>query len=127
MKIGDYILVGSLLVVSVVILTIFAILNMNAGDLTAIVTDSNGNVYEIELYGLEEGETYLVTYDGTLGDVVVEYKNGSIRVKEETSPQNICSKQGWSSSVFRPIVCLPNDFYITLESNEDTVIDGVIG
>ncbi len=127
MKIGDYILVGSLLVVSVVILLVFAIINMNTGNLIAVITDSNGEVYEIELYGLEEGKTYLVTYDGTLGDVVVEYKNGSIRVKEETSPQNICSKQGWSSSVFRPIVCLPNDFYITLESNEDTGIDGVIG
>ncbi len=127
MKIGDYILVGSLLVASVVTLLIFAILNMNTGNLTAIVTDSNGDVYEIELYGLEEGKTYEVTYNGTLGNVVVEYKNGSIRVKEETSPQNICSKQGWSSSVFRPIVCLPNDFYITLESNEDTGIDVEVG
>ncbi len=127
MKKGDIILVGALLTISVTIMLVMSILNSNAGNLKAVITDSNGDIDIIELYGLDEDKTYEKIYIGTLGDVVVEYKNGSIRVKEETSPQNICSKQGWTSSVFKPLVCLPNDFYITLESDVDSGIDGEVG
>ncbi len=127
MKRGDLILVGVLLTLSITIMVVFAVLNSNSGNLIAVVTDANGDNDTIELYGLEEGRTYEKTYIGTLGDVVVEYENGRIRVVKETSPQNICSKQGWTSSVYKPLVCLPNDFYITLESKEDTGIDGEVG
>ncbi len=127
MKRGDLILVGALLTLSITIMVVFAVLNANTSNLIAVVTDANGETETIELYGLEEGITYEKTYVGTLGDVVVEYENGRIRVAKETSPQNICSKQGWTSSVYKPLVCLPNDFYITLDSKEDTGIDGEVG
>lgn len=50
---------------------------------------------------------------GNLGIVVIEYKDNQIRVKEEISPYNICSRQGFSDK--QPIICLPN--YVTIEFN----------
>ncbi len=125
-KKNDIILICILLVVSLLILLLpRLILEDASGNLTALVKDSNDTTYEVALYNIDE--PYQVTYDGTLGDVVVEFDNGRVRVVKETSPQHICSKQGWSSSVFKPIVCLPNDFYITIVGDNDTGYDGGVG
>ena len=40
-----------------------------------------------------------------------------IRVKKETSPLHICSKQGYSKSV--PIICLPNKIIIKLVNDNE--------
>lgn len=48
---------------------------------------------------------------GNLGFIWIEYSNHKVRVKEETSPYNICSRVGYSD--LQPIICLPN--YITIE------------
>ncbi len=125
-KKNDIILMLVLLTISVLILVIpRIIINDASGNLTAIVRDSNGDSYEVALYGMDN--SYLQTYDGKLGEVVVEFDNGRVRVVKETSPQHICSKQGWSSSTFKPIVCLPNDFYINIVGDNDTGYDGGVG
>jgi hypothetical protein len=33
-------------------------------------------------------------YTELLGDMVIEVNTGQVRIKEETSPQNICSNMG---------------------------------
>ncbi|MCV2231583.1 NusG domain II-containing protein [Acholeplasma manati] len=48
---------------------------------------------------------------GNLGFIWIEYKDNKVRVKEETSPYNICSRVGFSD--LQPIICLPN--YVTIE------------
>lgn len=48
---------------------------------------------------------------GNLGFIWIEYKENKVRVKEETSPYNICSRVGFSD--LQPIICLPN--YVTIE------------
>ena len=48
---------------------------------------------------------------GNLGFIWIEYNNHKVRVKEETSPYNICSRVGYSD--LQPIICLPN--YVTIE------------
>ncbi len=48
---------------------------------------------------------------GNLGYIWIEYKDNKVRVKEETSPYNICSRVGFSD--LQPIICLPN--YVTIE------------
>lgn len=48
---------------------------------------------------------------GNLGFIWIEYSNHKVRVKEETSPYNICSRVGYSD--LQPIICLPN--YVTIE------------
>lgn len=48
---------------------------------------------------------------GNLGFIWIEYSNHKVRVKEETSPYNICSRVGFSD--VQPIICLPN--FVTIE------------
>lgn len=67
-------------------------------------------------------------YPDLLDDLEVEVKDGKVRISKETSPNNICSKQGWSSSPINPLVCLPNKVYVQIESENtsDTGVDAVI-
>lgn len=60
----------------------------------------------------------------TMGIVVIEYDNGKIRVKEETSNRNLCSKQGFIDESYETIVCLPNELIVLIKAkdNLDTII-----
>lgn len=73
----------------------------------------------IKTISLNEDNTYIV--EGYNGEVVIEVKNNKIRVIEETSEKNLCSKQGYGDV----IVCLPNKIVIKVE-NDDKKLDGVV-
>lgn len=74
---------------------------------------------------LSENAVYEV--DGTLGPVKVEVQDGSVRVERETSPNHLCSIQGWVDNGNRPIVCLPNDIVVIIEAmDEENDLDVVI-
>lgn len=77
----------------------------------AYVYYENKIIKEIDL---TKDDEYSVT--GYNGDVLIEVKNGMIRVKKENSPLNICSKQGFVKDM--PIICLPNKIVIKLGNNE---------
>ena len=53
-------------------------------------------------------------YSSLLGEMIIEIKNGKVRVKREESPLHYCSMQGWVDSVAKPIVCLPNAVIVTV-------------
>lgn len=57
-------------------------------------------------------------YPELLADLEVEVKDGKVRISKETSPNNICSKQGWTDTSTKPLVCLPNKVYVQIESSE---------
>ena len=63
----------------------------------------------------------IYTVDGYNGEVVLEVNNGEIRVVEEISKHNLCSKQGYSDV----IICLPNKIVIKV-ANNDNELDGVV-
>ena len=73
----------------------------------------------IKTISLNEDNIY--TVEGYNGEVVIEVKNNKIRVIEETSEKNLCSKQGYGDV----IVCLPNKIVIKVE-NVDEKLDGVV-
>lgn len=79
---------------------------------------------EILRVSLEQDHTYEV--QGTNGVVMLEVKDGSVRVEKENSPYHYCSIQGWVSSSSEPIVCLPNDIVVLIESSEEVQVDTVI-
>ncbi|NLN50396.1 MAG: hypothetical protein GX149_02075 [Acholeplasmataceae bacterium] len=62
---------------------------------------------------------------GRLGYVLIEYnpEKKMIRVKQETSPYNICSNQGYSNNA--PIICLPN--YVFINFSKAVEVDGILG
>lgn len=76
---------------------------------------------------LSRNETVLLEkskYPLLIDDLEVEVKDGKVQISKETSPNHICSKQGWSSSPINPLVCLPNHVYVQIES-EEAINDGV--
>ena len=86
-----------------------------------VVSYKNKEVLRVDL---SIDETYYV--DGTNGKVSVEIKNGSVRVEKENSPQHLCSIQGWVDTSSRPIVCLPNNIVVQIESKDSDGDDVVI-
>lgn len=63
---------------------------------------------------LDLNQDQIVVYEGKLGPVTVEVKNQKVAVIEETSPQHLCSLQGFVNSVLTPIICLPNEMIIEI-------------
>ena len=105
-------------------LSFILLLNLynNDEDKWAYIYYQNELVKRIDL-SIDENREYVI--EGYNGDVVIESKNNMVRVKDEISPLNICSKQGWVSSSYAVIVCLPNQVIIEIEtiSNDlDTVV-----
>lgn len=73
----------------------------------------------IKTISLNEDGKYVV--DGENGKVIMEVSDNKIRVIEETSEKNLCSKQGYGDI----IVCLPNKIVIKVKK-EDNELDGVV-
>lgn len=101
-------------------LFINSLINQNA--VNAYVYYDNELIQVIDLSVDEEKEYTIIGYNG---DVVIETKKNKIRVKEETSPLNLCSKKGWTSSSLEPIVCLPNKVVIKIDGSNESV-DAVV-
>ena len=56
-------------------------------------------------------------YKGSLEtyEVVVEIKDGKIRIEKEDSPRHYCKIQGWVGEAGMPIICAPNYFMVVIE------------
>lgn len=114
MKKTDYLLIFVLVIVAL----FFIIINQkNVGTTAAVYYDSK----EVLRFSLSEDNTYTVL--GDLGDVVIEVKNNKVRIIEETSPNNICSKMGYIENSGESLVCLPNKIVVTIIGD---IIDAVI-
>ncbi len=83
---------------------------------TALIYYENELIKKIDL-SIDKSNEYVIK--GFNGDVIVKSKKNMIKVSDEISPLNICSKQGWISSSYEVIVCLPNKILIKIESNQN--------
>ncbi len=135
MKISDLILVVFLGFISV--LSVFWVQDLQArsSDVNgvAIVIYQNQVILEISLgsdeYRIIRPEHVLqvnindglFTVTGTLGPIVLQRDNQTIRVVSQTSPENICEIQGATNSPLKPLTCLPNELIVRIEraSNQD--------
>lgn len=87
---------------------------------TASVMVKNQEVLKINL-----SKDAAYTVKGTLGNVYIQVRNGKVRVRQENSPHHLCSRQGYVSDPNTPIVCLPNETVVQIDSDkakQDTVI-----
>lgn len=73
----------------------------------------------IETFSLSNDGKYTVM--GYNGEVVIEVSDNKVRVIEEKSEKNLCSKQGYGDV----IICLPNRIIIKVE-NDKNELDGVV-
>ena len=107
-----------LVLVLILVLLIFFLFKIN--------NDSKKNIAKvyyadelIKVISLDKNGKYTVLGDN--GEVIIEVKDKKIRVIEEKSLKNLCSKQGYGDI----IVCLPNKIVIKVESDDDE-LDGVV-
>lgn len=81
----------------------------------------NKIVLTVDLTFKDKQEFYVEGYNG---NVHIISENGKIKVDTENSPLNLCSKQGYISSSYETIVCLPNKIIIKIEDALD--IDTIV-
>ncbi|MDD4644245.1 MAG: NusG domain II-containing protein, partial [Bacilli bacterium] len=94
----------------------------NNGSKEAHVYYDNDLILKIDL-DINEVKEYKV--EGLNGDVILEAKKGKVRVKEEISPLNLCSNQGFIQSSYEVIVCLPNKIIVKIvekDKNIDVIV-----
>lgn len=110
---------------------------MNKSDFKLVLIVAVISIVFIGFYSFSktDGSSALVYYDGTLietidlnidsfytvtgfnGDVLLEVKDGKIRVNEENSPLHLCSRQGFIKESYESIVCLPNKIVINISND----------
>lgn len=111
----DIKLIGGLILL---VLVMFGLVSFTkkTGLKKANVYYQNDLILSVLLYPNKQ-ETHVVK--GYNGEVVIEIDNERIRVKEETSPLHLCSKQGWIKEAYETIICLPNKIVIEIEATTD--------
>lgn len=109
-----------IIIIGIIILLLFIVIRVNKKDgNTALVYYEDRVIMTLDLNINKE-----YTVKGYLGNVVIEVKDKKVRVKDEVSPKHLCSKEGYTDSSLKPIICLPNKIIIKIVNNEE--IDGVV-
>lgn len=65
-------------------------------------------------------------FDFLKGKGAIEIREGKVRMLEMDRlfcPEGICSETGYTDSIYKPIVCLPNKLILTVESSEGSAPD----
>ncbi|MGM9857680.1 MAG: NusG domain II-containing protein [Bacilli bacterium] len=87
--------------------------------------------YRTEIDKLEETYTVVLTkekYPDLLGDFYIDInKDKGIRVHDVTCPNLTCEKQGWVNITNLPIVCIPNDIRVVINSTDSSEGNETLG
>lgn len=108
-----------LLIIILVILNtlfLFQVIDVNSSSTATIYYDG----VIVEEINLNKDDVY--SLNATNGEVEVSVKNGKVAITKETSPLNICSKQGYVDVNKIPLICLPNKVVV---EGMDPNVDGV--
>lgn len=116
---NDFKLIIVLIIIVSVFLVIFKLTEKNDNK-KAIVYYEDEIILKIDL---NIDKNYQVKGYNGLVDIVI--KDGKIKVESENSPLHLCSNQGYISSTYETIVCLPNKITIKIESDENS-LDAIV-
>lgn len=114
MRKSDVILIVTIIILNTLFL--ISVLDLQPSD-NAIIYYDNVVVREIDL-----NEDNVYSLNATNGEVEVTVKDGKVAITKETSPLNICSKQGYVDVNKIPLICLPNKVVV---EGVDPNVDGV--
>ncbi len=73
---------------------------------TDYYVEENSYIYVFNVYNKDEKEYF---------DLIVEVKDGKIRIKDDTSKKHIARNTGFISTKYESLICLPNSFVITID------------
>lgn len=97
--IGDWITLTIIVGTSIILLIVGLNFNSNNKKLEIIALD--------KLYHYPINKDRKIIVEGSLGEVVIELKDGKIRMLESESPKQIAVKTGWVGLVGFPVICMP--------------------
>ncbi len=60
------------------------------------------------------------------GEMLIEIKEGRIRVRESDCPRKICVNTGWIKTPGQVIVCVPNKVLVEIKSAGSPFLDAVV-
>lgn len=112
--------IGSFLLISVAAAA--AVFLFGDGGTTASVYQGGELIERIQL------DTVTMPYSFTVESEnghynVIQVEQGRISVLDASCPDHVCVKTGWISDSVIPIVCLPNELVIQIESKSSDDID----
>lgn len=111
MRSGDKILVLAIAAAAVLSLLMRGL--GTSGRTVAEIKVGAAVIERIDLSAVTEPYTKTV-YTGNDGYNVIEVREGMIRVVEANCPEQVDVRQGWISSPYESIVCLPHRLVITI-------------
>jgi len=94
-----------LLVIILIAIAIHLSVNMFSSDRRFIIVKYKNEL--IGQYSLEKNKLIDIS-----ADIIVEVADGKVRILKNNCPNQLCVKQGWSSTL--PIICVPNQVEITV-------------
>ena len=119
----DYIITSIVIILIAVLISCSFYLKSTSKDNLVSIKYYNKEVYKMSLAKDEVFVMKKEKYDKLLDDLVIEVKNGKVRVVEEESPKHYCSILGFVESKGTSIICAPNGVVITIEGKSDDIID----
>ena len=119
---NDWILLGTLAAVCLILFCVFRFLSGSGGDRVVITVD--GETYGT--YSLAEDQEIPVKQDGRVTNVVC-ISGGKGHMEEADCPDHLCIRQGEISSEYASIVCLPNRVVVEVVSDDEPALDGMSG
>ena len=97
-----------------------------------IVPDTAGSTVLVQVDGKTVGKLSLqenqeLNVRGDRGKVVVEVRDGRVRVRDADCPNRICVRTGWRSHEGDAIICVPNNTVVRILGDNGRAVKGITG
>jgi len=63
--------------------------------------------------------------EGKVGLLIIEIKDGMVRMVSSNCPEKICIKQGWIKNPGQSIVCVPNEVVVYIDNDNEELPDAI--
>ena len=114
MKKRDFILIGAVLAIAMLVLAIFTLTREEG---TYVIVRVDGN--QVAKYSLSQNGEYSLNN----GTNILRIDNGTAYLTEADCPDHLCVKQGKVNKNGETITCLPNKLTVTVYSTEEADVD----
>jgi hypothetical protein len=107
-----------LMILTSLLIALTYLYNRPSGDLFVSVYMQQTLIEQHDLYENKIVVYRQADYPFLLGDVTIEIEQNRVRIEKETSPLNVCSRQGWVDTPGLPIICAPNFLMAVIEAGK---------
>jgi hypothetical protein len=114
--VGDVVLIGALVIICFG--SYWSIRSLNQ-DGTSVIIELNGKI--IHQRAIYTNDT--ITIHGSIGDTVIQIKNGAVAIVSSPCPRHFCQHAGAIHRSGEMLVCVPNRVAVRITSDANTGFD----